>query len=56
MSTSRPLTQKEMDEIINEVPSSKELYDVIWDIEKDYWREKPVDIWNFLCRVKRPSD
>ena len=52
MSTSRPLTQKEMDEIVNEVPSSKELYDVIWDIEKDFWQEKPVDIWTFLYHPK----
>ena len=48
MSSNRPLTQAEINDAVNEIKDSKELYDVIWDIEKDFWREKPVDIWTFL--------
>lgn len=44
----RPLTQAEADELIKEVQDPKELYDIIWDAEQDFWREKPVDIWTFL--------
>ena len=45
---SRPLTQSEANDLIKEVKDQKELYDIIWDFEKDHWLEKPVDIWTFL--------
>ena len=45
---SRPMTLEEAKYIIKEIPDKKELYEVIWELEKDLWREKPVDIWTFL--------
>ena len=44
----RPLTQKEADELVKDVNSFKEFDEIIWDIEKDLWLERPVDIWTFL--------
>lgn len=44
----RPLTQEEIDDIVNEVIDPSEYDDIIWEAEKDYWRERPVDIWTFL--------
>ena len=43
----RPLTQKEIDEIAEDLVNNENFDDVIWDIEKDLWRERPVDIWTF---------
>lgn len=48
MSLKRPLTQQEADDLIAEIDNPNELYNIIWDAEKDFWREKPVDIWTFL--------
>lgn len=44
----RPLTQKEIDEIAKDIVNNENIDDVIWEIEKDLWRERPVDIWKFL--------
>lgn len=44
----RPLTNEEASDLIKEVNDYDELYNLIWDYEKDYFREKPVDIWTFL--------
>lgn len=43
----RPLTQKEIDEIAKDIVNNENIDDVIWEIEKDLWRERPVDIWTF---------
>lgn len=45
---SRPMTLEEAKYIIKEIPDKQELFDTIWELEKDLWREKPVDIWEFL--------
>ena len=44
----KPLTRDEATDLVNEIQDEKELYDIIWDYEKEHWREKPVDIWTFL--------
>lgn len=49
---SRPMTLEEAKYIVKEIPDKKELYEVIWELEKDLWREKPVDIWTFLYHPK----
>lgn len=48
MITNRALTLSEADELVKDVNSMEEFNTIIWDIEKDLWREKPVDIWTFL--------
>ena len=45
---SRPMTLEEAKYIIKGIPDKQELFDTIWELEKDCWREKPVDIWTFL--------
>ena len=45
---SRPMTLEEAKYLVKEIPDKKQLYDVIWEFEKDLWVEKPVDIWKFL--------
>lgn len=42
------MTLKEAEQIVKEIPDKNELYEVVWELEKDLWREKPVDIWTFL--------
>ena len=44
----RPLTQKEIDEIAKDIVNNENIDDVIWEIEKDLWRERPLS-GNFLC-------
>lgn len=44
----RPLTQEEIDDIVDEIVDPKEYDDIIWEAEKDYYIERPVDIWTFL--------
>lgn len=44
----RPLTQEEINDIVDEIVDPKEYDNIIWEAEKQYWREKPVDIWTFL--------
>lgn len=44
----RPMTLQEAESIIDEVKDTKELSDIIWELEKNEWLERPVDIWTFL--------
>lgn len=44
----RALTQKEIDSIAKDIVNNEKVDDVIWEIEKDLWIERPVDIWTFL--------
>lgn len=46
------MTFEEAKRIVKEIPDKKELYEVVWELEKDLWREKPVDIWTFLYHPK----
>jgi hypothetical protein len=48
MSINRPLTHQEATDLVNEIDDDAELYNLIWDAEKDFWLEKPVDIFTFL--------
>lgn len=52
MAIKRALTQEEINDVVAEIQDDKECYDIIWDAEKDLWREKPVDIWTFLYHPK----
>ena len=44
----RPLTSKEIDIIAKDLVNNENLDDILWDIEKEHYIEKPADIWNFL--------
>lgn len=44
----RPLSKEEIDELVDEVIDPNEYDDLIWEAEKQYYRERPVDIWTFL--------
>lgn len=44
----RPLTQKELDQLAKDIVNNEKYDDVIWELEKDYFHERPVDIWTFL--------
>lgn len=49
---SKVLTKKEIDELLDEIDNPKEFDDIIWEEEKDFWIERPVDIWTFLYHPK----
>lgn len=44
----RPLTREEIEDLVDECIDPKEYDDIIWEAEKRYYRERPVDIWTFL--------
>lgn len=44
----RPLTQKEIDKIAKDIVNNENFDDVIWELEKEHYHERPVDIWTFL--------
>lgn len=46
--TRRPLTTKEINQIANDIVNEENFDDVIWEIEKEHYHERPVDIWTFL--------
>ena len=46
--THRPLTTKEINQIANDIVNEENFDDVIWEIEKEHYHERPVDIWTFL--------